>query len=169
MTHHEQRTDGSRDDWETPPEIFGPLDEEFRFRVDLAASPGNAKCASFHTRQNPHPHEYRGGGPFWLNPPYSHVAVFMHLAANLGARSTVVCLVPARTDTAWWHDYVMEAANEVRLVRGRVRFILDGRRGDAPPFPSAIVIYRPDSPGRWPSFSSWSPPTGQRTLFEEER
>jgi phage N-6-adenine-methyltransferase len=130
-----------RHDWETPGDLFGALDREFRFSLDAAASVTNAKVARYYTAED-------NGlaqpwlGTVWCNPPYGRaIGGFVRKgweSAQEGA--TVVMLVPARTDTAWWHDFVMEA-DEVRLLRGRLRFV------GAPhcaPFPSAIVVFRPD-------------------------
>ncbi len=54
----------------------------------------------------------------------------------------MVMLIPARTDTAWWHDYVVNAS-EIRFLRGRVKFVKPGVKSDAAPFPSAVVVFRP--------------------------
>jgi site-specific DNA-methyltransferase (adenine-specific) len=78
-----------------------------------------------------------------MNPPYGReIGKWMakaHEEADRGA--TVVCLVPARTDTAWWHDHAAKA-DEIRFVRGRLKFIRDDGRNDSAPFPSAVVIFR---------------------------
>ena len=72
-----------------------------------------------------------------MNPPYGReIKHWMKKASE--ADATVVCLVPARTDTAWWHDYVMRA-NEIRYIRGRLKF---GGSKNSAPFPSAVIIYR---------------------------
>lgn len=130
------------DEWETPPELFAELDREFHFTTDVAALPDNAKCDHFYT-----PGEdglvQIWTGMCWMNPPYG-VALRQWMkkaqeSAQQGA--TVVCLVPARTDTQWWHDYVQSYA-EVRFLRGRVKF---GGNENSAPFPSAIVIFRPNT------------------------
>ena len=76
-----------------------------------------------------------------MNPPYGRkIGIWVKKAKEAATqeKATVVCLLPARTDTAWWHDYVMKA-NEIRLIRGRLKFG-DGK-GSAP-FPSAVVVFR---------------------------
>ena len=128
------------DEWETPSELFAGLDCEFHFTLDVAALPHNAKCASFFT-PGADGLARTWTGVCWMNPPYGnalrHWAKKAHDSAKAGA--TVVCLLPVRTDTNWWHDYVLPYA-EVRFIRGRIRF--NGIDNSAP-FPSAIVVFRP--------------------------
>lgn len=143
---------GGRDDWETPAAVFDPLDEEFRFSVDVAAAPHNAKARPFFSAEdNALACDWRVGGRgrvCWMNPPYSQCRPFMAKAALEVARGcTVVALVPARTDTRWWHEHVWDMAQhrpragvEVRFLRGRVKF--SGASTGAP-FPSAVVVMRP--------------------------
>jgi phage N-6-adenine-methyltransferase len=131
-----------RDTWETPHELFRTLDQEFGFTLDVCALPANAKCKRFFTPEDDgltRPWD----GVCWMNPPYGRdIGRWMRKAWHEHQRGvTVVCLVPARTDTAWWHDYA--ARGEVRFLRGRVRFV--GARHSAP-FPSAVVIFRHKSP-----------------------
>ena len=78
---------------------------------------------------------------FWMNPPYGReIGKWMKKAYEESQQGcTVVCLVPSRTDTAWWHDYAMKA-DEIRYIRGRLKF--QGAENSAP-FPSAVVIFRP--------------------------
>lgn len=132
---------GCRDEtWATPPDIFDPLHTEFRFGLDACASPENRKCRRFFDKaQDALTRDWSRHGAVWCNPPYGReigrwVAKAWH-ESQKGV--TVVCLVAARTDTAWWHDYAMRG--EVRFLRGRIRFV--GARHNAP-FPSAIVIFR---------------------------
>jgi phage N-6-adenine-methyltransferase len=127
------------DEWETPPDLFAALDSEFHFTIDVAALPDNAKCALFFT-PGQDGLKRRWTGTCWMNPPYGYAlrqwVRKAHESAQAGA--TVVCLLPARTDVAWWHDYVLHRA-EVRYIRGRLKF---NGSGNSAPFPSAIVIFR---------------------------
>jgi phage N-6-adenine-methyltransferase len=130
--------------WATPQQTFDRLNEEFGFETDVCALPSNAKCARFYTpEQNGLSQEWRG--VCWMNPPYGRaIGKWMckaYESALTGA--TVVCLVPARTDTAWWHDYA--AKGEVRFLRGRLKF---GGAKNSAPFPSAIVVFRPHAIAR---------------------
>lgn len=126
-------------DWPTPPEVFDPLNEEFRFTIDVCATPENAKCSRYFTEEDDGLSRPWGGEVCWMNPPYGRaISQWMKKAKEESeAGATVVCLVPARTDTRWWHDYA--AHGEIRFLKGRVRFL--GGRYKAP-FPSAIVIFR---------------------------
>jgi len=127
------------DEWETPQEFYDRLDKEFHFNLDPCATPQNAKAPRFFTkRDNGLAQEWRGS--VFMNPPYGReIGKWVKKAyeeAQKGA--TVVCLLPARTDTRWWHEYCMRAS-EIRLVRGRLRF---GGSKNSAPFPSAVVIFK---------------------------
>lgn len=143
------------DDWATPPAVFATLDAEFDFDLDVCASPANAKCRRFFTAADDGLSK-QWTGRVWMNPPYGRgIGAWMTKAADAAAAgATVVCLVPARTDTRWWHEQVMARAAEVRLVRGRLRF---GDGHNSAPFPSAVVVYRPRT--RSLKFSAWLAPS----------
>lgn len=131
------------DEYETPPGIFDPLNKEFGFDLDVCATPDKAKCGAFFTPEMDGLSQSWADRRCWLNPPYTRrqIRVWLLKAIEESARNgaTVVCLVPARTDTAWWHDLAM-MANEIRLIRGRIRFVATDH---AAPFPSAVLIYKP--------------------------
>jgi phage N-6-adenine-methyltransferase len=131
------------DDWGTPQDLFDELDNEFQFELDVCASDNNHKCHRYFTRADDGlAQDWRG--VCWMNPPYGRtIKDWMRKAYESSINgATVVCLVPARTDTAWWHDYAMQG--EIRFLRGRLKFTTTGgeKQGSAP-FPSAIVIFRP--------------------------
>lgn len=124
----------------TPQAFFDVLDREFGFELDVCALPGNAKCHRFFTpAENGLNQEWRG--VCWMNPPYGRtIKDWIRKAYESSLQgATVVCLIPARTDTAWWHDYVVKA-HEIRFVRGRLKF---GNAVNSAPFPSAVVVFRP--------------------------
>lgn len=126
--------------WETPQDLFDKLDEEFHFTLDVCALPENAKCERYYTPEMDGLSQ-RWDGVCWCNPPYGR-DVWKWVAAGQVASvmgSTVVMLLPARTDTRWFHDWIYGKA-EVRFIRGRLKF--GGRRTGAP-FPSMVVIFRP--------------------------
>jgi phage N-6-adenine-methyltransferase len=130
------------DAWATPPAFFARLSERFGpFDLDPCATPENAKASLYYTREDDGLSQSWRGRVF-MNPPYGRsIGKWMrkaHESARNGA--TVVCLVPARTDTAWWHDYAM--LGEIEFVRGRLKF---GDSGKDAPFPCAIVVFRPAS------------------------
>lgn len=124
--------------WETPDEIFGELDKIHRFTLDVCAEPGTAKCERYFTKADDGLAQSWAGETCWMNPPYGREIGRWLRKAYLEAvcGTTVVCLIPARTDAAWWHDYVMRG--RVYLVRGRIRF--KGAKWNAP-FPSAVVVF----------------------------
>lgn len=150
------------DEWSTPEMFFAKLDAEFDFQLDAAATDANAKCGLWlgpgHLATN-----WRDGlavnwaallggtaCAVWLNPPYSRCREFIAKAAQEARRgATVVCLVPSRTDTRWWHEHVYDASRdafrpgvEVRFVKGRLKF---GNSTNSAPFPSVVIVFRPCS------------------------
>lgn len=128
-------------EWETPKDLFANLNREFGFTLDVCATPANAKCARFFTKEEDGLARGWGNDICWMNPPYGRgIGRWIQKAfraASYGA--TVVCLVPARTDTKWWHDYVIDQA-EIRFIRGRLKF---GQAKNAAPFPSVICVFWP--------------------------
>lgn len=124
----------------TPQEFFDNLNREFGFTLDVAATPENAKCARYFTEKEDGLTRGWGAETVWCNPPYGRQigdwVKKAFIAANFGA--TVVMLLPARTDTRWFHKYIVEHA-ELRFVRGRLKF---GNAKNAAPFPSMVVVFR---------------------------
>ena len=130
------------DEWPTPQDFFDRLNEEFHFTLDVCATPENAKCPRYFTkRENGLLQKWTG--ICWMNPPYGReIGQWVQKAYTSALEgATVVCLLPARTDTAWWHDYCMKG--EIRFVRGRLKF---GNASENAPFPSAVVVFRPGVP-----------------------
>jgi site-specific DNA-methyltransferase (adenine-specific) len=127
-------------EWATPQDLFDRLSlSHGPFDLDVCATPENAKVARFFTKADDGLAQ-EWVGRCWMNPPYGReIGKWVRKAresADKGA--TVVCLLPARTDTAWWHDNIQGRA-EVHFLRGRVHF-----NGHGPaPFPSAVAILRP--------------------------
>lgn len=141
-----------KDDWETPASLFDSLHMEFRFTIDAAASDENHKLPRYFTMaQNGLQQSWRGERVF-CNPPYSRktktnpgqAAWIKKAYEESRAGALVVMLIPARTDTEAFHEYILPHA-EIRFLRGRLRFGCDGKQKDAAPFPSMIVIFRPQS------------------------
>lgn len=134
-------------DYETPDEFFKKLHKEFKFTIDLAANRKNHKCKLWLGPGSPWGENfydalkvswvgYRG----WLNPPYgSELKHWIKKAYEESNQpgTLVVMLIPSRTDTRFWHDYVMNAA-EIRYIKGRIKF--KGTKTGAP-FPSAVVVF----------------------------
>ncbi len=124
--------------WATPQEFFDNLHAEFDFTLDVCASIENAKCERYFTKEDDGLSQ-QWTGSCWMNPPYGReIGKWMCKAMNSSmAGATVVCLVPARTDTAWWHDYAMKG--EIRFIRGRLKF---GGHKNSAPFPCAVVVFK---------------------------
>lgn len=126
-----------KDDWETPQDFFDELDREFHFDLDPAADDQNHKCYCYFTKeQNGLSHTWEGRTVF-LNPPYGKAIKYWVRKAyeeSRKANTTVVMLIPARTDTAYFHDYIYGKA-EIRFIRGRLKF---GNSKNAAPFPSML-------------------------------
>ena len=130
--------------WETPQKFFDDLDALFHFTLDACALPENAKCDRYFTPEQDGLSQPWGGGEIvWCNPPYGReiykwVEKGYRSAENEGA--IVVMLLPARTDTKWFHEFCyMNRLSTVRFVRGRLKF---GGSKNSAPFPSMVVIFR---------------------------
>lgn len=128
--------------WATPQDFFDKLHAVFKFDTDVCALPDNAKCARFFSpEQDGLKQEWHG--VCWMNPPYGReIGAWVEKAYNSAKANgaTVVCLLPARVDTRWWHDYC--AKGEVHFVRGRLKF---GNAVNSAPFPCAVVVFRPQA------------------------
>jgi phage N-6-adenine-methyltransferase len=130
--------------WSTPQATFNELHAEFDFNLDPCATPENAKCPMYFTKETDGLKQNWRGFRVFMNPPYGReIGKWMRKACE--SDTLVVCLVPARTDTQWWHDYAMKG--EIRFIKGRLKF---GGANNSAPFPSAIVIFKADNahPGR---------------------
>ena len=134
------------DEWATPQEFFDELDREFHFELDACALPSNAKCERFYTPEEDglkQPWVYASS--VFCNPPYGRtIGRWVRKAAEAAAAGcTVVMLLPARTDTRWFHDYIyLKPGVKLRFVRGRLKF---GDGKNSAPFPSMVVIFGGDA------------------------
>ncbi|USZ59635.1 phage N-6-adenine-methyltransferase [Lactiplantibacillus plantarum] len=138
----------NKEDWETPQDFYDRLNAKYHFEWDLAASDDNAKCSCYFTRDdNSLEQDWEGlSGNLFLNPPYGReLKLWVKKAATTGLKDkqNLVMLIPSRTDTSYWHDYIFNHA-EIKFLRGRLKFEVDGISGDSAPFPSAVVIYTGD-------------------------
>ena len=130
------------DNWSTPQDFFDKLNDEFHFTLDVCADENNHKCEHYYTK------EIDGLsrpwiGTVWCNPPYGRkIGEWVrraHFSSHIGS-ATVVMLLPARTDTRWFHDYIYNKSNtEIRFIKGRLKF---GGCKNSAPFPSMVVIFR---------------------------
>jgi len=127
-------------DWETPQELFDHLNSFFNFDIDVCATEGNAKCKKFWTEDDD-AFTKDWVGTCWMNPPYGRgVYDWIEKAYNESKKhnSTIVCLLPARVDTKWWHNFCNDS--EHIFLKGRLKF---SGNPNAAPFPSTIVVFRP--------------------------
>lgn len=145
-------------EWETPAALFKVLDDEFQFTLDAAATEKNRKCKQFLADAFAEPVAGWGvkskGGNIYLNPPYGRNAVDWVARAYEESRDgpVVVMLLPARTDTRWFHQWGVQG--NVRLLPGRLRFEIGGNTSlQAAPFPSMLIIFDRKTK---PSIEAWN-------------
>lgn len=160
-------------EWATPQAFFDQYNAEFKFTLDAASTHENAKCVKHYTAAEDGLSKSWTGETVWLNPPYTSgprcskvIRAWVEKAYMESQRgATVVCLVPARTDSVWWHDYAIKG--EIRFVRGRLKFqafgdkairkvtpsVADGRHApnNCAPFASAVVIFRQNAKTEGPA------------------
>ena len=123
--------------WSTPQDLFDKLNSKYNFDLDVCATDQNAKCKTYFTKDDDGLAQ-KWTGVCWMNPPYGREIIKWMEKAYVSALggATVVCLVPSRTDTKWWHEYAMNG--EIEFIRGRLKF---GDAKNSAPFPSAIVVF----------------------------
>ena len=129
------------DNWATPQDFFDNLNEEFHFTLDPCANEENHKCDLFYTKEQDGLTKDWGGNVVFCNPPYGkEIADWVRYSYEQSQKpnTTVVMLIPARTDTRYFHDYIYGKA-EIRFIKGRLKF---GNATTAAPFPSMVVVYR---------------------------
>jgi len=128
--------------WETPQKLFDKLNEEFSFDLDPCASTDNAKCKNFFTEDDDGlAQEWGPNKSIFVNPPYGKAIkswVKKAYDESRKEKTTVVMLIPSRTDTSYWHEYCMKAA-EIYFIKGRIKF---SDSSMSAPFPSAVVVFR---------------------------
>ena len=125
-------------EWETPQAFFDRLNWKYHFTLDAAATAENAKCQKFFTKEDDGISRNWGGGEIvWCNPPYGReIGKWVKKGYEESKAVVVVMLLPARTDTAWYHDYCTKG--RITFVRGRLKF---GGVKNSAPFPSMIVEF----------------------------
>lgn len=141
-------------EWETPQDLFDELDKEFHFELDVCANKENKKCKNWFSVEQDglkqdwiNANMYKGTSAIWCNPPYGReIEKWIKKASNENEKwryevdYRIVMLLPARTDTRWFHDYIYKKENvEIRLLKGRLKF---GGSKNSAPFPSMVVIFR---------------------------
>lgn len=131
-------------DWCTPQDFFDELNKEFNFVLDAAATEKNAKCKKYFTPEmDGLKQSWDVGGAVFCNPPYGReIGKWVEKAYQEAQKgTTIVLLIPSRTDTTYFHKYIFGKA-KVRFLKGRLKFTDEnGKNADPAPFPSAVVIY----------------------------
>ena len=155
-------------EWETPIALYSELDKEFSFTLDPCAIPENAKCIKYYTKKDNGLSKDWSGERVFMNPPYGkEIKYWVEKAYKESLNGAiVVCLIPARTDTSYWHNFIFPHAYDIRFLRGRIKFkhsgdgfkayyceqlslldeeessIVEAVEENPAPFPSAIVIFK---------------------------
>lgn len=131
----------STDMWSTPQDFFDVLDAEFHFTLDPCATSENHKCVKYFTPQEDGLAQDWSGNVVFCNPPYGkEISKWVRKCyeESLKPSTKVVMLIPARTDTSYFHEYIYHKS-ELRFVRGRLKF---GNSSNGAPFPSMVVVFR---------------------------
>jgi len=139
MAKFDKKFESATVEWPTPQEMFDEYDKEFNFSLDVAATAENAKCDKYYTKEDDGLSQV-WDGVCWCNPPYGReMPKWLIKAIKETWRGvTTVCLIPARTNTRWFHDYCLKYG-EVRFIKGRPKF---GGADHGLPQPLALVVFR---------------------------
>ena len=127
-------------EWETPQDFFNKLDWRFgKFTLDPCATNDNHKTKKHYTIDDNGLAQDWGGETVFVNPPYRNLSEWVEKAYKESQKpgTKVVMLIPSRTDTKYWHKYVMKAS-EIHFIKGRLKF---GDSKNSAPFPSAVIVF----------------------------
>ena len=142
MAIHETLYSSRSEEWPTPQRFFDKLNEEFNFTLDPCATSENKKCPVYFSKEQDGLLQDWGKHHVFCNPPYGRDmrawARKCYEASKEGA--LVVMLAHSRTDTRWFHDSVYGKADEIRFVKGRLKF---GDGNQSAPFPSLVAVFNP--------------------------
>ena len=133
-------------EWATPIKFFEELNKEFNFTLDPCSTHENAKCEKHYTiKENGLIQDWKGETVF-CNPPYGREIkkwVQKCYEEHIKNNTTIVMLIPARTDTRYFHDYIYKKCTEIKFIRGRIKFVDEnGKQQNSAPFPSMIIVYK---------------------------
>ena len=129
------------EEWATPQDLFNDLNNEFKFTLDPCASAENAKCEKYYTKEQDGLIQSWKNEVVFCNPPYGRkIYKWVKKCYEEGQdpNTTVVMLIPARTDTKYFHEFIYHKASEIRFIKGRLKF---GNSTNSAPFPSMIVVF----------------------------
>lgn len=121
-------------DWETPQHLFDELNGEFNFTIDVCADKLNHKCKRYYDNTSDGLWQDWAGETVWCNPPYDNIKEWLAKAVN--SNCLTVMLIPSRTDTKWFHEYIYKKY-EIRFLKGRLKF---SNSSNSAPFPSMIIV-----------------------------
>ncbi|MCI9069866.1 MAG: adenine methyltransferase [Clostridium sp.] len=127
--------------WSTPQDFFDKLNDEFNFDLDPCCTRENAKCKKYFTINEDGLKQSWEGRIVFCNPPYGkEIRKWVEKAhfESMKENTKVVMLIPARTDTSYFHDYIYNKVKEIRFIRGRLKF---GKSKNSAPFPSMVVVF----------------------------
>ena len=123
--------------WATPQKFFEMLDAEFNFTLDPCCNEENKKCEKYYTLETDGLSQNWDNESIFMNPPYGREIGKWVKKASEARGGVCVCLLPARTDTKWFHDYIYKQS-EIRFIKGRLKF---GNATNSAPFPSMVVVF----------------------------
>jgi phage N-6-adenine-methyltransferase len=128
------------DEWETPQSFFNKLNKIYNFTLDPCSTPESAKCEKYYTLEDDGLSKSWENETVFVNPPYGKIKAWVKKAydESINNGAVVVMLIPARTDTRYWHEYIMEEADSIYFVKGRLKF---GNSPNSAPFPSAVIVF----------------------------
>lgn len=132
-------------EWATPKDFYDILNKEFNFTLDPCATKQNAKCNKYFTIDDDGLKQDWSNDIVFMNPPYGReIKNWVEKAYKESVKgAVVVCLIPSRTDTRYWHDWIFNKASEIRFVKGRLKF---GGEKNSAPFPSAVIVFDSNKP-----------------------
>jgi len=132
------------DEWETPSTFYNKLNNAYHFTLDPCATHENHTCVKYYTVEEDGLSQSWKNETVFINPPYSNIGAWIKKAAEEYTTNgaTAIMLMPARTDTKYWHDYIMKHASTIYFIKGRLTFGNAGRKTSYPaPFPSVVVVF----------------------------
>ena len=131
-------------EWETPQDLFDELDREHNFTLDPCCTEKTAKCKKYYTPKENELMQNWTGERVFVNPPYGReIGKWVEKSYKEAKKGcVVVMLIPARTDTRWFHNWIYPYKAEIKFLKGRVKFLESGKQKDAAPFPSMIVTFK---------------------------
>jgi len=126
------------DEWNTPQDLYDELNKEYGFTLDPCATIDSAKCDKFYTKEEDGLSKDWSGEYVFMNPPYGREISKWVKKASEARSAVVVCLIPSRTDTKYWHKYIFGKAHKILFIKGRLKF---SDYKNSAPFPSAIIVF----------------------------